>query len=117
MKTYKIKDELVSFETAKLAKKKGFPIKLPYHEGHILEGNKPTQSLLQRWLREEYPKFRLHCIPNETDDEGWHYTLWDYTDDRLKISPSKFWIISDYYDSYEEALEKGLQKALNLIEI
>ena len=41
-----MKDQLVKFETAKLAKEKGF-------EGpHLVL--LPTQSLLQRWIREKH---------------------------------------------------------------
>lgn len=66
-----ISDELVSFETAKLAREKGFNVQTfdwydytgNYHKGFIphelhecpryKEYYAPTQSLLQRWLREE----------------------------------------------------------------
>jgi len=63
-----IKDELISFETAKLAKEKGFDLKatsgmymcMGIYEGKIgtsIDCHRyvvaPTQALLQRWLREK----------------------------------------------------------------
>lgn len=124
-----LKEQLISFETAKLAKNNGFDIEqryyydkggetwsfhtwtegLPYPEASFA----PTQALLQTWLRSNYPNLSLHCIPNETDNEGWHYTFWNPKGNSL--NPSNDWVLSDYYSSYEEALEAGLYEALKVI--
>jgi len=129
-----MKEQLITFETAKLAKEKGFDYfqVMFYHENaggkslnetsgathinfreHKKSYHAPTQSLLQKWVNKNY-KFQLHCIPNETDDEGWHYVLYDYITARPQNYHHKN-TVSDYYNSYEEALEAGLQEALKLI--
>jgi len=98
-----MKEELISFETAKLAKRKGFgdtvdTITLP---------ERPTQSLLQKWLR-------------ELDD----WSILVYVVPYFSIEPRKeqcfIWrrgvlISLEPENTYEEALEKGLQEALKLI--
>ncbi len=79
-----MEEQLISFETAKLAKEKGFDIICQKgfnpNNGNIIEGNLwfvlntlesnyhiqcPTQSLLQRWLRE------VHNIHIELLIDGW----------------------------------------------
>ena len=42
-------EQLISKETAVLAKEKGFDL-----NNHLKNGNPPTQSLLQKWLREKH---------------------------------------------------------------
>lgn len=139
-----IEEEYVSFETAKLAKGKGFeePCKYFYAEvldkaikwecvGDIISTKKneflcPTKSLLARWLREKY---NVHVIPKPI-----------YDSDRLEQygcdihCPDKnglvFTIISPVFPvykqtpshnmtkelgTYEESMEAGLQEALKLI--
>ena len=115
-----MKEQLITFDTAKLAKEKGFENKTPHklrrdyynHLGEIngdvteyikaYVANKglekyntidaPTQSLLQKWLSCLYIPMRgKACIS-----------------DRKYVSKLKF-------DTYEEALEEGLQEALKLI--
>jgi hypothetical protein len=127
-----MKDELVTFETAKLAKEKGFNIPIPQNgqvygitEGKIdtaIESNQiknwnddkyndicsaPTQSLLQRWLRDEKNLW------------VWvdHYKNRTYTahiSDECDNSKSNE-LFGNIYYSYEQALENGLQEALKLI--
>lgn len=111
-----MKEQLITFETAKLAKEKGVIIKsdIAYNSIGTLEIPRginyyaPTQSLLQKWLRE------VHNIHTNV-----HYGLTftfkingdlkgnDYVD---YSEMDKFW-----GRTYEEALEKGLQEALKLI--
>ncbi len=120
-----MEETLISFSTAKLAKEKGFDWKtdacyiienkeLNYDAtGEIHNHNEfhdvvsaPTQSLLQRWLREKRKiyisiKLEIAYIPR-----GWYcyidadsYRLWG----------------SQVYKTYEKALGVGLIKALKLI--
>lgn len=158
-----MKEQLISFETAKLAKEKGFNLKTPkyyttenphsYHkdlDGVCILGLlhsktlyepqdeidkksgiskykldpstvfAPTQSLLQKWLREVHKinvesnylpniqKYRclfkpMHIIPK----------LFESFKDYKKVADKYYGKID--YNSYEEALEKGLQEALKLI--
>jgi len=105
-----MKEQLITFETAKLAKEKGFPIKLPNHEGHILEGNKPTQSLLQKWLREKHNINVFICYSNQDQP---NYSCFIITKNEenhfMDITPG----IQE--DIYEETLEQGLQESLKII--
>lgn len=134
-----MEEQYIKFETAKLAKEKGFDIvtmkyfnseedliipkehEIEYYPYQPVNHNKqqynwsrPTQALLQRWLRE------VHNIIVIID------TNMMYTD--LDISYTYF--VSNYTKNswnnlwgelalrtYEETLEVGLQKGLELIDI
>lgn len=109
-----MEDSLITYKTAKLAKERGFPQKgnLAYNkDGNLGKRYKalnyaaPTQSLLQKWLREKHNI--VVCVtyfPTRNSDEvvyqwecnqGYHHGVNEFT--------------------YEEALEEGLQSGLNLI--
>lgn len=125
-----MEDTRVTFETAKLAKEKGFPqepnkLKIPYYnykgefKGDVKDWlrkylrkedtsdvesvSAPTQSLLAKWLREEH---NIHLIAYKNiniDGYDWCYIT---TDGITNINS---------YKTYEEAYEIGLQEALKLI--
>ena len=124
-----MEEQLISFETAVLAKEKGFKIPTPVmykgnekSYGHNnewgideqrLDGkfpyrnqqwySIPTQSGLQKWLRE---KHNIHLIAYKNiniDGYDWCFIT---TDGITNINS---------YKTYEEALEVGLQEALNFI--
>jgi len=132
-----MKEECISFETAKLAKEKGFDIKCSSHwstydndgllnnflsiEDSISRNynnykyayitNKkeelfsaPTQTLLQRWLREECQI--IISIVFELNS----YEV--FVDDGYNNGSTGF---DKTFDTYEEALEFGLVEALKLI--
>lgn len=125
-------DELISFETAKLAKELGFdvPVKTYYRivgsgpfdtnkvynhnddlkmetAGGMTYVSAPTQTLLQRWLRKKHKIFL--CVHYAAPDTN----LFDY---RIDYTPL---YIHDHckekYNDFEKALEIGLQEALKLI--
>lgn len=129
-----MKEELISYKTAVLAKEKGFENTTPNqlrrdyynHEG-VLNGDctayikayvkkedtskyltidAPTQSLLQKWLREEY-NFYIGCI--KSIDLQWSCHI-DYQD-KDNIWCNRLFI----GESYEETLELALYEALKLI--
>lgn len=121
-----MEEQLISFETAKLAKEKGF-----YTGTHnIYEWQESyemvPQSLLQKWLREVH-KLHLNIVyshdHNKYSVEGFD----EFNADELrKRNPrskgrfpypyqSKFKRHYWNYKTYEEALEYGLQEALKLI--
>ena len=126
-------EELVSFGTAKLAKEKGFDLYCynywideniqtdEHYKGKLIKELKdkcvsaPTQALLQKWLREVY---EIDIIPHRTrpyDIVGRKhikkYTcLFDGDNEGLIHLMNKVW-----GNTYEEALEKGLQEGLKLI--
>lgn len=118
-----MENQLISFETAELAYKKGYDLKgaAAYMENGInsirtnstfytkdkYPINITTQALLQKWLREKY---RIHVeIPHYIEGYG------------IEIHEPKTWDEKDVFVSniqhktYEEALEIGLQEGLKLI--
>lgn len=144
-----MKDQLISLETAKLAKEKEFNIPCIFFyvlnhkpgDKFILIGNvgdiqqiggemieedhnnssylltrysAPTQSLLQRWLREVHG---FHVSPEllYMDSNGGEVVEFYAS---IESMPIIQWIYesTEHFRTYEEALEEGLIKALNLIE-
>jgi hypothetical protein len=130
-----MKDQLVSFEVAKLAKEKGYSIVNPsteYVNGFYSEDGieyrdfemqeedydrgdyylRPTQSLLQRWLRDVHD-IDVYIIPNGDRDKSINKRLYH----------PQIWVRDDYQTelhskhTYEESLEKGLAEALTLIQL
>ena len=129
-----MQEQLISFETAKLAKEKGFDIpqnkmysfgsemfssilEIKFHDGNKHECSiepynwngkigvtstkyysAPTQSLLQKWLREVHKK-DVYCWPCESQIDDSNTT----------------WTSGKSVGTYEEALEVGLINALKSI--
>ena len=135
-----MEEKLIEFETAKLAKEKGFNIPCDGRwwiepasswkfskQGVIKCDNssddsiaRPTQSLLQKWLREIHnihlePKKNVDgysCLvyPNyELDAEFWVNYIMEMTDPETRKKL--------IHKTYEEALEVGLLEGLKLIEL
>ena len=117
-----IEEEHVTFETAKLAKEKGFNEECLFYYEHLESGNilwktvkshktdtnfylAPSQSILARWLRDSY-KVIVSCAFNY-ETKKFAYFIGNY-DEPISKSSKEF-------DFYEEALESGLQEALKLI--
>ena len=65
----------------------------------------PTQSLLQKWLREEH---NIHITITSISQESWQYHI---TKPGQRLGDN---YEEDFY-TYEEALESGLHQALKLI--
>jgi len=118
-----MEEQKISFETAKLAKEKGF-YDFGFGYAYDVNGNqvnsttkhaiypKVTQSLLQKWLRDEH---NLHIgirLGHDTEKIWYDYSVkkigFSLTHDELASSPEGI-------DTYEETLEIGLQKGLELI--
>lgn len=144
-----MKEQLIEFSTAKLAKEKGFDVKCgkwyvetlkheldiprsglvkfpahkprvlhhePKEDWHIIHCSAPTQSLLQKWLKEVHQLFvevNIEMIVRGQEI----FCVSIFSNDERKISD--FGIIRmlkiTSYKTYEEALEIGLQEALKLI--
>ena len=131
-------EEIVTFKTAKLAKEKEFANKTPHKlrrdyynhlgglNGDVTEYVKayvakektekyntidaPTQSLLQKWLREKH-EIHIEIIPDESDPKSiWHTIVYPLF---CLAEPS----FEGAFVTYEEALEEGLQEALKFIEL
>jgi len=116
-----MEEQLISFETAKIAKDKGFTYAYQFYNAsgklqdfgmvggwtNCNEKNyaAPTQSFLQKWLRE---KHQIHIAITSISQESWQY--------HVTLIGEK---LGDRYDedyvTYEDALEDGLVRALKLI--
>ena len=123
-----IEESYVSFDTAKLLKEAGFNVPICKHYTRseatwttavpeIIDDSKdctwfpcPTQALAARWLREVH--YFAVCIWFSKDHEKWFYAYGDMQN----ITFDTDYNISGYeYETYEAALESGLQNALKLI--
>lgn len=92
-------EEFVTLETAKLLKEKGMFTDIEF----------PTQFVAQKWLRETK---NLHIEISYMYENYWTYDILTIPrhdliglEDRASVR----------YNTYEEALEAGLQEALKLI--
>ena len=71
----------------------------------------PTQSLLQKWFRDNH---KLHVEIQIFNDSKWRVSLWKLNTTKHNRMDELESLIKDE-DTYEEALEKGLEEALKLI--
>ena len=122
-----MKEELITFETANLAKEKGFDVEVrDYYKNSspnnlmkhkiYMNFNKyinlcvsaPTQTLLQKFLWEKYSIW-VQSTPIFSSNECIGVTV--------TISSWKFPVIQVNYQGFDvyEGLEKGLQEALKLV--
>jgi hypothetical protein len=118
-----MEDQIVSLETAQLAKNNNFDLAVSSHylsdgkfssiKGKYPNGRidnlyaAPTQSLLQRWLREKH-KYYIQVMYNKRGN--FSVMLVDSSDNVLSDT-----LYGETYSTYEEALEKGLVETLKLI--
>lgn len=107
-------EELVTLETAKLLKEKGFQQRKYFINVSTLHHcykylSVPPQSIAQKWLRENK---KLHIEISYMYGDYWIYDI-------LTIPNHDLIGLSDrplvHYKSYEEAFEAGIQEALKLI--
>jgi len=134
-----MKDELISFSTAKLAKDKGFDVpcitvyltnEMTYdtqyydslydnsnndeifslnHKETSIVCSAPTQSLLQRWLREKHGISVLVSIDGEL---MYNWDIFPLSPTTTSQEAGKNYYVTGIY---EEALEEALLQALKLI--
>lgn len=139
-----MEEQLISFETAKLAKEKGYNIVTyslqyyyaennhndlrdsPHNSSQVESFLVPTQSLLQTWLRKVHD---LHVVVNREllgdlmDFEPFYYDnkRWVYSIDDLRVTTQGISAMRGFSEdilpeqSIYKALEAGLQAALKLI--
>lgn len=128
-----MEDELIKYETAVLAKEKGFDLEvydyftrkasdreqvsLNYNIKHSHWTSRPTQSLLKRWLRE---KHNIHIKTELANFNGlyanhWGVNVYILSGEDLDNQHKEYIYSTAGYENYEDALEKGLQHALKLI--
>lgn len=118
-------EELVTLETAKLLKEKGFNeyCKNVIDIDNILREtlyrtnenlpkqcfSLPTQSIAQKWLRETKDLHIGICYSHKL---FWYYEIMSVSNHVLVGLANR---PSIHYNTYEEALEAGIQEALKLI--
>ena len=120
-------EQLINFETAKLAKEKGLPqdsfyfedyeTEVPFYglDNELNKGDEDrfgqcksiSQSLLAKWLREKYD---IDVIINTYRNQNQKYYKYFISEKSKDVIKSE-----EYYNTYEDALEIGLQEALKLI--
>ena len=123
-------DQLISFETAKLAKEKGLlnPTLYFYGEDEQLytydslmvfndEESKweaPTQSLLHKWLREKHNMLIVIMTSMYTSNK-YEMSIEEIIKPFGTDMTDSIYCKDTQFDTYEEALERGLIEALKLI--
>jgi hypothetical protein len=135
-----MKDQLVTFKVAKLAKEKGFNIftenvwlnalrfsepleglhsNITYsgYADDVIQYFRPTQTILQKWLREKFDS-DITVITNWNSGIKKYRVGFSYIkDNKIEIWFSKNEnSIIKLYDRYEDALEIGLEEAVKSIE-
>ena len=106
-------EELVTLETAKLLKEKGFQQRKYFINVSTLHHcykylSVPPQSIAQKWLRENHS---IHIAVDFNQYGRWYYRLYDIEDYDF-LSETE---VDKIYKSYEEALEAGIEEALKHI--
>lgn len=124
-----IEEQFVSFETAKMLKEAGFDV--PCFNQYTDRGTVwhcdcpenfnisqcatscPTQALAARWLREVHRiVVDATFIPPSTDGNAWRYFIGEMDD---MVWNGDYVPSDEFYETYEAALEAGLQEAIKLI--
>lgn len=120
-----MEEQLILFETAVLAKVVGFDVKTTYYyyfdktigsqsskqnwnSSNDSIFSAPTQALLQKWFRKKH-----YIITPTTDFITWECHIFhpDWGDENILRKNSE----GNWFKTYEEALEAGLQEALCLM--
>jgi hypothetical protein len=124
-----MREPLITFETAKLAKEKGFDVDTLYYYldngtlwgvGYVQsnsefnnDSNAPTQSLLQKWILEKHGYFVTVELA---------YLQWGKYSATVQKKSEEGSVLATtvldgftVYDNPEKALEEGLRETLKLI--
>ncbi len=132
-----ISEQIVTFETAKLAKEKGFnamvyncynsngnlysdgyceyiddrpsSLGMPFENDDLRSEGilSPTQALLQKWLREKY---KIHITIFSSSQESWMFRVTELHQDLTEGS------YGEDFETFEDALEAALEKGLDKVE-
>jgi hypothetical protein len=137
-----MKEEIITFTTAKLAKEKRFITDVEgmswigtcYNKEGRLDDDffdengkelntyfkylAPTQSLLQKWLREVHNLWVEPSINTYPKTNNVAVSIHYFIDKEITKTYNPYELENlTHSDTFEEALEKGLQEALTLIKI
>lgn len=126
-------ERLISLKTVRLAKEKGFDMNnIPYRDSKTSEivlnwkerleyfataknANLikiPTQSLLQKWLRDEHNMDIEIYMHHEMGVKEYAYLILSLEGKQILWKSAK----SGRYNSYEDALETGLKESIKLLD-
>ena len=123
-----IEEQFVSFDTAKMLKEAGFDVPCHYSYDNVggfrwfkIGGSTPkgwvpcpTQALAARWFREVHHLNVYACFDYVCFDDG--ERKWFFMRENTMINDyTSVYCSIISYDSYEQALEAGLQEAIKLI--
>jgi len=134
-----MKEQIISYKTAELAKRKEFdeecrfyytlPSKTLHDNAEDLDAGEiddyfnrcpskysaPTQALLQKWLRKKHNLIiEIEALWGNIEKTKISFACWIlYTKEEESRNPKDE--APSYYKTYEKALEKGLQEALTLV--
>ena len=135
-----MEERLCSFETSIIAKEKDFDIAVndysnivepeivvtvaKFNHNYKAHGNtvvsRPKQSLLQKWLRDNYDIFvSVQRIPTGSDEWEFSYSIEYLPRDKRNVkrrcSEFMYSYTSQKWNDWEDALEEGLKEGLKLI--
>ena len=128
MQSVLFEDDLVTYETALLAREKGFDIDCGWKLRKLDDGTfthtncsdlgveQPTQSLLKKWLREK--RIDIMVITDWKKGSRVYYVGFSFVNDKNEID---IWFSKDQdknkieYSKYEDALEVGLFESLQMV--
>ena len=120
-----MEEQLVSFDTAKLAKEKGFHRNIKGGDRYEADGtisqngfwsyntSAPTQSLLQKWLRDTHNLQIEIMAYDDLDDENKY--VYDYLIVYKLMADEDECDSEPEFTTYEEALEVALFESLKFI--
>lgn len=133
-----MEEKLCSPETSLQAKEKGFNIPQPkccvLHNERLLselltdslddgcgfQCYQPTQTILQKWLRDNYDIFvSVQRVPTGSDEWEFSYIIeylpQDKRDVKRRCPEFRYNFTSQRWNDWEDALEEGLKEGLKLI--
>jgi hypothetical protein len=114
-----MEEKTIKFQTAKLAKEKGFEYSWDVDFSLFdddLYINSPTQSFVQKWLREK--RIDITIITDWKKGKRIYYVGFSFVNDKNQVD---IWFSKDddknkiEYSDYEDALEVGLYECLQRV--
>jgi len=118
-----MEEQLITFKTAKLAKEKGFDVEDEYYyiEDLKIQGIFPTQTILQKWLRDKHQIF-VEVNTDCTSSPKFSFNIRQFIGNPKNLSEREWEWISPVQNenwgldrTYELSLESGLLESLKLI--
>lgn len=112
-----MEEQIINFKTAMLAKDRGFKSK---SRSYWINGSLPTQTIMQKWLREKHNvDVEAYMVSMQHNERYLPIPVGskEYTFRRYINGIPQHDTFEGLSESYEEALEIGLQRALSELPI